>query len=543
MRLRIRAVVVSLVLLNALTGFADNPIVQTYFTADPAPMVYKDTVFLYTSHDEDITLKPQGKDYLFFTMNDWKLYSTVDMVNWTDHGTVASGKTFSWYTDNAWAPQTVERNGKFYMYCPVNNNSGAKIGVLVADNPYGPFKDPLGKEIANTGNMSMAIDPTVYVDDDGQAYLYWGNGNLRMVKLNSDMINTTGNITANIPVKDFMEGPWFYKRGSLYYMVYAAGSGGGANEKISYATSSSPTGSWTYKGDIFNPTNINTNHSGVIDYKGHSYCFYHTGQLSNNDGFKRSVCVEEFTYGADGSIPKLNMSTSGPKQVDTLNPYDTVQAETICYSSGVKTEPCSEGGIDVYNIENNDYIKVKGIDFGSGATKFEARVAPNSSSGKIELRLGSQSGTLIGTCSVDGSGGAWTTKTCTVSGATGVQDLFLKFTGSGSSLFKFNWWKFEGATGAGARKLNNQKSTRLTVSQKDVSTLMLSLQSANIIQGASITMTISDLQGRIITSVSSNAQKSGSETFSISKKSIRSGMYLIQASSEGKVLYNSNFKL
>ncbi|NLD94269.1 MAG: family 43 glycosylhydrolase [Fibrobacter sp.] len=536
MHFRIRSVVVSLVLCTAFSGFADNPIVQTYFTADPAPMVYKDTVFLYTSHDDDVTVNN------FFTMNDWKLYSSVDMVNWTDHGTVASGKTFSWFNDNAWAPQTVERNGKFYMYCPVNNNSGARIGVLVADKPYGPFRDPVGREIAQSG--SMAIDPTAFVDDDGQAYLFWGNGNLRMVKLNSDMISTTGNVTSNIQMQNFMEGPWFYKRGSLYYMVYAAGSGGGANEKISYATSSSPNGPWTYKGDIFNPTNINTNHAGVIDYKGRSYCFYHTGALSNNNGFKRSVCVEEFTYGSDGSIPKLNMSTNGPKQVDTLNPYDTVQAETICYSSGLKTGTCSEGGIEVNNIDNNDYIKVKGVGFGDGATKFEARVTPNSGSGKIELRLGSQSGTLIGTCTIDGSGSAWTTKSCTVSGATGVQDLFLKFTGSGSNLFKFNWWKFESATGVGSSaKSNNQKSSRLLVSQKDAGTITFSLQSPEIVQGNSITLTISDLQGRTVTTVSSNAQISGKEAFSINKNSIRSGMYMIRASSDGKVLYNNSYKL
>jgi hypothetical protein len=531
MHFRIRSAVVSLVLCTAFSGFADNPIVQTYFTADPAPMVYKDTLFLYTSHDEDVTVNN------FFSMNDWKLYSTVDMVNWTDHGTVASGKTFSWFNDNAWAPQTVARNGKFYMYCPVNNNSGARVGVLVADSPYGPFKDPVGKAIAQSG--SMAIDPTAFVDDDGQAYLFWGNGNLRMVKLNSDMISTTGNVTSNISMKGFTEGPWFYKRGSLYYLVYA-----GSGEYISYATSNSPNGPWTYKGDIFGKPPIYTNHPGVADYKGHSFCFYHNGALSNNDGFKRSVCVEEFTYGSDGSIPKLNMTTSGPKQVDTLSPYDTIQAETICFSSGVKTEPCSEGGIDVYKIENNDYIKVKGVDFGAGATKFVARVAPNSGSGKIELRLGSQNGTLIGTCSVDGSGGAWTTKTCTVSGATGVQDLFFKFTGSGSDLFKFNWWKFEGATGVGSSaKINNQISSRLTVSQQNAGTIMFSLQSPEIVQGKTITMSISDLQGRIVTTVSSNAQISGTEAFSINKKSIRSGMYIIRASSEGKVLYNNSYKL
>ncbi len=144
-------------------------------------------------------------------MNDWKLFSTVDMVNWTDHGTPAGGKTFSWFTDNAWAPQAVARNGKFYLYVPLNNNTGAKIGVCIADNPEGPFKDPVGKAIAQSGGM--AIDPTVFIDDDGQAYLFWGNRNLRMVRLNSDMISTTGSVTSNIPMQGFTEGPWFYRRG------------------------------------------------------------------------------------------------------------------------------------------------------------------------------------------------------------------------------------------------------------------------------------------------------------------------------------------
>jgi len=209
---------------------ADNPIVQTSYTADPAPMVHEGRLYLYTSHDEDVTV---GN---FYTMNDWHLYSTIDMVNWTDHGTPAGLKTFSWSTDNAWAPQGVARNGKFYLYVPINNNSGVKIGVAVANNPAGPFTDPLGKALAASGNSN--IDPTVFVDDDGQAYMYWGNGTLRYVKLNADMTSTSGSIT-NVTLSGFTEGPWFYKRGSLYYMVYAATSG---NEKLSYATSSSPTG-------------------------------------------------------------------------------------------------------------------------------------------------------------------------------------------------------------------------------------------------------------------------------------------------------------
>lgn len=149
-------------------SFGQNPIIQTKFTADPAPMVYKDTVFLYTSHDED--------DAFGFKMKNWLLYTSTDVVNWTDHGIVASLKDFKW-TDpenGAWAPQVIERNGKFYMYCPMPGQRG--IGVLMADSPYGPFKDPIGKPLVK--NALDDIDPTVLIDDDGQAYLYWGNPNL-----------------------------------------------------------------------------------------------------------------------------------------------------------------------------------------------------------------------------------------------------------------------------------------------------------------------------------------------------------------------------
>lgn len=417
---------------------ADNPIIQTNFTADPAPMVYQDRLYLYTSHDEDVT-----KDN-FFTMNEWRVYSTVDMVNWTDHGSPASLKTFSWSTDNAWAPQAIPRDGKIYLYVPINNNTGAKIGVAVSDNPISGFKDPVGKEIAQSG--SMAIDPTVFIDDDGQAYLFWGNGNLRMVRLNSNMISTTGSVTSNISMQGFTEGPWFYKRGSLYYLVYA-----GSGEKLSYATSNAPTGPWTFKGDIMGNPSIGTNHPGVIDYKGHSYLFYHNGALSRNDSFKRSVCVEEFTYGADGSIPKITGTTKGPDAIATLNPFERVEAETIAYSSGLKTEPCSDtgGGMNVTSISNGDYIKVKDVEFLDGVTSFEARVSSSGSNAKIEIHLDSQTGTSLGTCDVSGAS-SWTTKTCTVSGGGGKHDLFFKFTGGSGDLFKFNWWKFTGPSMPGA---------------------------------------------------------------------------------------------
>jgi MYXO-CTERM domain-containing protein len=432
---RFRALALTLVVAIPSPAWADNPIVQTSYTADPAPMVHDGRLYLYTSHDEDVTVND------FYTMNDWRLYSTTDMVNWTDHGTPAGLKTFSWGTDSAWAPQGVARNGKFYLFVPLNNNTGAKIGVGVADSPLGPFTDPLGKALAASGSGN--IDPTVFVDDDGQAYMYWGNGTLRYVKLNSDMTSTSGSVT-NVTLSGFTEGPWFYKRGALYYMIYAATSG---SEKLSYATSNAPTGPWTVRGDVMDAGSTFTNHPGVVDYQGHSYFFYHNSALPGGNNYKRSVCVEEFTYGADGSIPKLAMSTKGPTAIAALNPFLQVEAETIAFSSGLKTEVCSDtgAGMNVTAISNGDYIKVKDVDFADGVTSFEARVSSAASNAKIELHLDSRTGTALGTCDVAGAS-AWTTKTCAVSGGSGKHDLFLGFVGGSGDLFKFNWWRFSGPT-------------------------------------------------------------------------------------------------
>src|SRR6187402_3389354 len=175
-----KIVTILIIILNCTMGKAQNPIVQTNYTADPAPMVYNGKVFLYTSHDED--------ESTWFTMDDWKLYTTDDMVNWTDHGAILSYKDFGWAKMNAWAIQCIERNGKFYLYAPITDREGKNgIGVAVSDSPYGPFIDPLGKPLIQNSNAD--IDPTVFVDDDGQGYLYWGNPVCHYVKLNEDMIS------------------------------------------------------------------------------------------------------------------------------------------------------------------------------------------------------------------------------------------------------------------------------------------------------------------------------------------------------------------
>jgi arabinoxylan arabinofuranohydrolase len=159
-------------MLAARTCLADNPIIQTKFTADPAPLVWNGRLYLYTSHDDDSATG--------FTMYNWLLYSTTDMVNWTDHGIIGGVadpyKTFKWADgNNAWAPQVVARNGKFYLYGPFPRGGHMVIGVAVANEPTGPFVDALGGPLIYNANSSYDIDPTVFIDSDGQAYLYWGH--------------------------------------------------------------------------------------------------------------------------------------------------------------------------------------------------------------------------------------------------------------------------------------------------------------------------------------------------------------------------------
>lgn len=438
----------------ALSCHAGNPVVQTKFTADPAPLVHDGTVYLYTSHDEDDAPAGQGR----FLMRDWLLYTSTDMVNWTDHGVVASLKTFPWAVqeNDAWAPQVVARNGKFYFYAPVSVKGWPKnvIAVAVGDSPFGPFKDVLGKPLINKENGF--IDPTVLIDDDGQAYLYWGNPNLWYVKLNEDMISTSGEIVKDASfakVKGqpdpyhYQEGPWAFKKNGHYYMAYASTC---CPEGIGYAMGDKPVGPWTFKGYIVKPDRRSTgNHPGIIDYKGKSYVFGFNFKLNfaitQKHHERRSVCVAEMQFNPDGTIQELPWweEAASVKQIGTLNPYVRTEAETICWSEAVKSEPVSQGGMCVRPAGTNAYIIVKGVDFGKGAKSFTASVASAASGGKIEIRLDGPTGPLVETCRVPDTGGAqkWETVTCSVKNAIGVHDLC--FVLSGADGLQFDWWKFE----------------------------------------------------------------------------------------------------
>jgi arabinoxylan arabinofuranohydrolase len=462
-RLQIAITLMAAALVIGPSCYGDNPVIQTKYTADPAPMVYNDTVFLYTSHDED--------NAFGFAMYNWMLYTSTDMVNWTDRGIIAGVKepyrTFTWADGHsAWAPQCIARNGKFYLYCPTIHQGKMAIGVAVSNSPYGPFVDTLGKPLVYRSNPGD-YDPSVFIDNDGQAYMYWGgNGPCYYAKLNEDMISLAGEIqvssidfTGTPSEASYTEGPWLWKKNNHYYLAWASRC---CPEGIGYAMSDSPTGPWKCKGTIMDPDGRSSgNHPGIIEYKGNSYVFGFNyailKQTMSKHYERRSICVEQIAYNIDGSIQKKPWWTAtGAPQIGALNPYVKSEAETIAFSEGLKTEFATEwerniawdkgskiaDRLFVTAVHNGDYIKVKGVDFSQGASLVEVNVA-SLYGGKIEIHTDKIDGPLLGTVNISssGEGEIWKTVSAPVNNIKGVHDLFFVFRGE-KDLFNFDWWKF-----------------------------------------------------------------------------------------------------
>jgi beta-xylosidase len=297
---------------KAVPAAEGNPVIKNKYTADPAAFVYRDSVYLYTGHDEGLP----GKDG--YIMHEWLCYSSADMVHWKEHPVPLRVNDFAWAKDDAWASQVIERNGRFYWYVATEHATirGKAIGVAVSDNPAGPFKDARGTPIITndmTTGASIAwddIDPSVLIGDNGQAYLFWGNTKCYYARLKENMTELDGPINT-IDLPNYTEAPWIHQHNGWYYLSYAYQF----PEKIAYAMSRSIKGPWQFKG-ILNELagNCNTNHQSIIDFKGKSYFIYHNGGLNAQGGsFRRSVCIDYLYYNKNGTIKRIIMTTEGVK--------------------------------------------------------------------------------------------------------------------------------------------------------------------------------------------------------------------------------------
>lgn len=290
-----------------------NPIITSHFTADPAALVHNGRVYLYAGHD----IPPDNN--AGYRMNDWLVFSSTNMVDWEEHGAPLAARDFAWAKGEAWASQVIERDGKFFWYATVEHATlhGKAIGVAVSESPTGPFKDARGSALVSNDMTKAAkiswddIDPTVWIDDDGQAYLFWGNQKCYWAKLKANMTEFDGGIQV-IPdeqVKGFTEAPWIHKRGDTFYLSYATGF----PEKVAYSTSKKLTGPWTPRGLLAELAgNSNTIHQSIIEFMGRWYFIYHNGGVNPSGGsFRRSVCIDRLEYNPDGTMQRVVQSSEG----------------------------------------------------------------------------------------------------------------------------------------------------------------------------------------------------------------------------------------
>jgi beta-xylosidase len=286
-----------------------NPIIRHKYTADPTALIHQNTLYIYTGHDE----APVGIEK--YIMNDWLCFSSTDLAEWREHPVPLRANDFAWASGKAYASKVIEHKGKFFWYVAVNHATiaGSAVGVAESKNPAGPFSDARGsalitRDLLPSGAGELAnLDPTVMVDDDDQAYIFWGNKTCYYAKLKDNLIELESPIrTVHLP--GFEEGAHLHKRNGWYYLSY----GYQMPEKVAYAMSRNIEGPWEFKG-VLNEIagNCETNRPAIVDFKGKSYFIYHNGALPGGGSHRRSVCMDYLYYNPDGTMKRIVMTSEG----------------------------------------------------------------------------------------------------------------------------------------------------------------------------------------------------------------------------------------
>ncbi|MDI9508741.1 MAG: glycoside hydrolase family 43 protein [Bacillota bacterium] len=316
----------------------NEPLVTHIYTADPSAHVFEDKIYIYPSHDleHDGVSDDEGTQY---TMEDYHVFSMDDIdAPVVDHGQVLHMKDVPWVSQQMWAPDAAFKNDTYYFYFPAKDKEGIfRIGVATSDNPAGPFKPE-----PNYIPGSYSIDPAVFIDDDGKAYMYagglWG-GQLEkwqtgkfdpdageqnpdeialgpwVAPMSDDMLtfaeppvefkilDENGKpLLAGDEDRRFFEAPWVHKYNGTYYLSYSTGS----SHYIVYATSDNPMGPFTYRGRILEPVVGWTTHQSIVEFKGKWYLFYHDASLSGGIDHRRSIKFTEIKYNEDGTIQTIH---------------------------------------------------------------------------------------------------------------------------------------------------------------------------------------------------------------------------------------------
>jgi len=441
-----------------LDGTSRNPIITHIYTADPTARVFDGRIYVYASHDLD--------DQRNYDMIDYHIFSSDDMVNWQDHGIGLHVDDIRW-ADKLYAPDCVynEKTGKYYLFFP---NGGSNIGVAVSDNPAGPFTDELKRPLItrNYGNSAVPwlFDPNVLIDDDGQAYLYFGGGmpgtgdNARVIRLNEDFTGFVDSAATTIVAPDFFEAAFTYKRNDKYYFTYSTNWENDHAIRIDYLMSDNPMTDFEYRGTVIDnpPGNQgNNNHHSIVDYQGNTYIFYHNRKLAlsrgDHDGYQRSITFDRLSFDENGLITPTKFTNGTEEQLKNVDAFSTIEAELMAAQDGIKVSNIIENeektGATLSQIDDGDWTAVSQVDFETGAEQFHARVFSREEGGSIELWIDggkNNGGTRIGVCKVPASGN-WADISTSVDEISGVHDLYLIYKGRKlkEDMFLLDSYRFE----------------------------------------------------------------------------------------------------
>ena len=363
--------------------FAQNPVIKGLYSADPTARVFNGKVYLFASHDIISPVEPERK---WFCMEDYHVFSSEDLVNWTDHGVILDQKDVPWGNPEGysmWAPDCVEKDGKYYFYFPNASKAGRgfAVGVAIADNPEGPY-GPQAESIEGING----IDPCVLQASDGNAYIFWGNGRCAkldpsMTKLADDNPKTTMkwgnrememvgvNCLEGLPNRQ-AEGPFAFEYNGNYYLTYPYVQEN--TEVLGYAMSKNPMGPYEYKGIIM-ARSVNecwTNHHSFVNYKGQWYLFYHHNDYSPNFDKNRSVRIDKVRFNPDGTIEQVIPTLRG---VGVTKATDHIQMDrySAIYHYGVYVDLLDAAnpfeGFYIHFARGNSWVRYDEIDFGESA--------------------------------------------------------------------------------------------------------------------------------------------------------------------------------
>ncbi len=457
-----------------------NPLYTQEFGADPYAIVYNDRVYVYmTADDYEYDANGNLKDNQYGYIKTLRVISSSDMVNWTDHGTmkIAGQDGPAKWASHSWAPavahKVIDGKDKFFLYFA---NDGSGIGVVESDSPIGPWKDPVGgyllnRKVPGCEGVEWCFDPAVLVDDDGSAYIYFGGGipnngangeaynphTARVAKLGDDMISIDGE-AVEIDAPAMFEDSGIFKYKGKYYYNYCTNfmnhnkEGYPGNGNIAYMVSDSPMGPFEYAGEIFdNPATWfgvgGNNHHATFVFRDKSYFIYHAQTVAKELGTAkgyRSTHIDSMSFDEDGKILPIKGTYEGISQLETLDPYKTIEAETIAWNKGIKVADIGDSNAnrELTSLDDGDWTSVAGADFGTeGANKVTARVK-SKKGGSIEVRLDSPQGSLIGTLKVPAGTTEYTDLSTKITKVTGERNVFFVFKGEGEDLMNVDSYIF-----------------------------------------------------------------------------------------------------